>query len=133
MSTINDRIKELRQTLGLNQTAFAAKINQSPASVSMYESGVRVPKAPIVALICATFGVSRSWLENGIGDMYMPNGTEPDDEAMQQISKILSGNDYTARATLLALANMPPDFWRLVREMVDYISANSRKPTDPDR
>lgn len=133
MSTINDRIKELRQTLGLNQTAFAAKINQSPASVSMYESGVRVPKAPIVALICATFGVSRSWLENGIGDMYTPNGTESDDEAMQQINKILTGDDYTARATLLALANMPPDFWRLVREMVDYISANSRKPTDPDR
>ena len=133
MSTINDRIKELRQTLGLNQTAFAAKINQSPASVSMYESGVRVPKAPIVALICATFGVNRSWLENGIGDMYTPYDTGSDDEAMQQISKILSGNDYTARATLLALANMPPDFWRLVREMVDYISANSRKPTDPDR
>ena len=130
MPTICDRIKELRLSLGLNQTAFAAKINQSPSSISLYESGARVPKAPIVSLICSVFGVNRAWLENGIGEMYAPT----DADAIQQITKILTGDDYTARATLLALANMPPDFWRLVREMVDYISANSQNPpTDPDR
>lgn len=129
MSTINERIKELRLSLGLRQAEFAARIKQSDASISLYESGARKPKPAIIALICSTFGVSRAWLENGAGSMYATS----EDEALQQINKILTGDDYTARATLLALANMPPDFWRLVREMVDYISANSRKPTDPDR
>lgn len=129
MSTINERIKELRLSLGLRQAEFAARINQSDASISLYESGARTPKPAIIALICSTYGVSRAWLENGAGSMYATS----EDEALQQINKILTGDDYTARATLLALANMPPDFWRLVREMVDYISANSRKPTAPDR
>jgi len=131
MSTICDRIKELRLSLGLNQTAFAARINQSPSSVSLYESGARIPKAPIVSLICSVFGVSRVWLEEGVGDMYAPS----DDQAMQALTKILTGDDYTARATLLALANMPPDFWRLVREMVDYIAATTppETPADPEQ
>ena len=131
MATINDRIKELRLSLGLRQAEFAARINQSDASISLYESGARTPKPPIVSLICSVFGVSRAWLENGVGSMYATT----EDEAMQQLNKILTGDDYTARATLLALANMPPDFWRLVREMVDYIAATTppETPADPEQ
>lgn len=128
MSTLGQRLKELRLSLKLTQTAFAERVDLTAASLSRFESGRVSPSPRTIAVICSTFGISRNWLENGVGEML----SQDDDQAMAQISQILHGDNPTARAALLSLANMPPEFWEMARELLESIYQQTH-PTAPDQ
>lgn len=65
--TINQRIKNLRKDMKLNQKEFGAKINLGQGAVSRLEQeGVLVIDQNI-RLICDTFHVNEDWLRNGQG------------------------------------------------------------------
>lgn len=63
------RIKELRKAFHLSQTEFGKCVGVSLSSVQKWESGENIPSLAVRYVICNKFGVSRSWLENGIGEM----------------------------------------------------------------
>lgn len=67
--SINERIIEVRKTVGLNQTRFGERINISSSSISKLEKGVNNPSAQTISLICHEFGISRKWLVTGEGTM----------------------------------------------------------------
>lgn len=69
---MNERIKQLRKHLCLNQTDFGARIGIKQTSIANYESGTRVPLDTVVASICREFGVSEQWLRYGTGEMFPP-------------------------------------------------------------
>lgn len=56
---------------------FADKIGSTTSSISYYESGDRVPSNVVITAICKEFGVSRSWLVDGEGEMYLPAVDDP--------------------------------------------------------
>lgn len=65
-----ERLRELRQLLGLTQGAFAEKIGIKQGSLSDIERGkVGLSNANIL-LICKTFNVSENWLRTGIGEPF---------------------------------------------------------------
>lgn len=65
--TINQRIKNLRKDMKLNQKEFGAKIGLGQGAVSRLEQeGVLVIDQNI-RLICDTFHVNEDWLRNGQG------------------------------------------------------------------
>lgn len=66
---INQRIKELRKALGLNQKEFGARIGMGQAGVSKLEQDGGTVIDQNIRLICTTFGVSERWLREGTGDM----------------------------------------------------------------
>ncbi len=72
---MNERIKELRKTLNLNQTEFGNRIGVKQSSVAGYETGVRVPLDSIIVSICREFNVNKTWLETGKGEMFVPPDT----------------------------------------------------------
>ena len=81
---MNERIKEIRTTLGLNQEAFGAKLGIKKAAVSRIESGaVNLTEANII-LICEKFNVRRDWLLNGTGEMFQPNSQDAVDALAEQ-------------------------------------------------
>lgn len=49
--TIAECIKNIRFTLGLNQTEFAASIDKDKTSISLYEAGKRKPGFPTIRKI----------------------------------------------------------------------------------
>lgn len=69
---MNERIKELRKALGLNQTEFGEKIGIKQGSVAGYESGVRTPLDSVVLSMCREFNVNEKWLRTGEGEMFLP-------------------------------------------------------------
>ena len=69
---MNERIKELRKTLGLTQQEFADKIGVKRNTVATYEMGRSVPSDSAIALICREFNVSEDWLRSGNGKMFKP-------------------------------------------------------------
>lgn len=67
---MNERIKLLRNTLGLSQEAFGEKIGVTKASVSRLEKGERNPSEQTVKSICREFNVNYAWLLEGKGEMF---------------------------------------------------------------
>ena len=66
---MQNRIKELRKSLGLNQTEFADKLGIATSTISCYELGTRVPSDAIIKSICREYGVNETWLRTGAGEM----------------------------------------------------------------
>ncbi|GHU62634.1 hypothetical protein FACS189445_5720 [Spirochaetia bacterium] len=82
-TTVNRRIKQIREALGLSQMKFSKVISLS----SGYLAGVEVEKRKvndrIVKLICASFSVNEKWLRNGEGEMF---SHDPDKEFTKLVS-----------------------------------------------
>lgn len=74
-----DRIKELRQTLGLSQAEFSKKIEYSQCYAAELESGRKRVNDRIVSLICDRFDVNEDWLRNGEGAMFVKSPQNSDD------------------------------------------------------
>ena len=74
--TINQRVKEVRQALGLSQAKFAKALSMSNGYIAGIELGHNRVNDRIIKLICFTFQVSEPWLKNGDGEMFC---TEPNE------------------------------------------------------
>lgn len=68
---MNERIRKLRKTLGLNQIDFSKKINIGSSTLAMFETGDRFPKDIHIAQICSAFNVNEEWLRSGAGEMFI--------------------------------------------------------------
>jgi len=57
-----NRLKELRESKGLNQQGLAIKLNMSQPSISYYETGERKPDLDTLIMISDYFNVSIDYL-----------------------------------------------------------------------
>ena len=67
---MNERLKDLRNTLGINQADFAVKVGVSRSAISRWESGDINFTEQMIISICREFNVNRAWLVEGVGDMF---------------------------------------------------------------
>jgi phage repressor protein C with HTH and peptisase S24 domain len=67
--SVGERIKQLRELLGLTQTEFASRIGLTYKMLGLYEKGKYEPSEKVLRLISSTFGVSYEWLKEGKGEM----------------------------------------------------------------
>lgn len=106
MPTINDRIVELLDNLGLKKSQFAEKLSVSQPYVSQLCSGVRTPSDRTIADICREFRVREEWLRTGEGPMLLP---EPEED-LEIINDLLAD---TASPT----ADLIRNIWRTYRQL----------------
>jgi transcriptional regulator with XRE-family HTH domain len=69
MDTINSRVIELRNHLGLKQTHFAQRIGVTSTLINKIETGSAKVTEANIRLICFTFKVNEEWLREGKGGM----------------------------------------------------------------
>lgn len=67
---MNERLKELRKYLSMNQEEFSTRIGVTRSAISRLESGDINFTEQMVKSICREFNVNRVWLTEGIGDMF---------------------------------------------------------------
>jgi transcriptional regulator with XRE-family HTH domain len=68
--TINQRIKQVRKTVGLPQTKFAKRIAISTGYIADIELGNNNASERVIRLISMEFGVDELWLRTGQGSMF---------------------------------------------------------------
>lgn len=66
---MQNRIKDIRNALGCSQAKFARELGFKQSTVATWELGSNVPENAR-NLICRTFKVRRTWLEDGEGEMF---------------------------------------------------------------
>lgn len=70
------RVKDVRKSLGLNQTDFAKHIGLTQTAYSMIESGIRPLSDKHIKVICSEFGVNEHWIRKGVGEMFLSSPYE---------------------------------------------------------
>lgn len=137
---MNERIKQIRKAIGLNQTEFGKKISVSQAAVAAYESGSRTPIDAVVRSICNTFSVNETWLRTGQGEMF--NTAKVDDAFSrladqyeldyigQEILRTYLQLDNTGRAAISRFAMM---LTANIQKREQQLSEQTEEPPQPKR
>ena len=126
---MKNRIKELRQSLGMTQVEFAGKLGIKSAAISNYEIGRNEPIDAVISLICREFGVSETWLRTGEGEMYVPRTRL--EEIYSRIADLSGGEPNPFREKLLlALLRIPDEKWPLIEQAARDILAEDPPETE---
>jgi len=81
---LNERLKSLRKSLGLNQKEMGHRLKLSQTHISSLENGAREVTDRIISDICRVFNVNENWLHTGEGDMFIQSATFSLDEYAQK-------------------------------------------------
>lgn len=87
--TQGERIREVRNTLGLTLEKFGERIGVTRGSMSNIENGNRNLTEQMTKSICREFSVDYMWLTTGEGEMFI----DSDDDFIERIDRIMAGED----------------------------------------
>lgn len=132
MSTINERVQMLLDTLNLSKAKFAEPLHISGSFVSMVCSGTKNPSDRTIQDICRVYGVDELWLRDGIGEMFRPRTRE--DEITSFCADLL-GPDATdfQRDFVAILATLSPEGWDLLEKKINELAELSRKRRENEK
>lgn len=114
---MNERIKELRKTLGLTQQEFSDKIGVKRNTIAQYESGRNAPIDAVISLICREFNVSEEWLRTGTGEMWTP--VDADQELQDIFAEITVADDDLIKRIIKTYWRLPENEKAVIRKLVD--------------
>jgi len=86
MRDIGSRLKQIRESKGLNQAEFANLVEISQSMLSGIETGRETLSDRYIKIICLEFGINEDWLKYG-GDrpMYKKQGLTTDENELLEI------------------------------------------------
>ena len=87
--TQGERIREVRNTLGLTLEKFGDRLGVTKVALSNIEKGNRNLTEQMTKAICREFNVDYMWLTTGDGEMFIDN----DDDFIERIDRIMAGED----------------------------------------
>jgi transcriptional regulator with XRE-family HTH domain len=67
---INNRIKELRNLIGVSQSGFAENLGVPQNRIARIELNKTQPTMELLKNVCSSYGVSLDWLANGEGTIF---------------------------------------------------------------
>lgn len=87
--TQGERIREVRNTLGLTLEKFGDRLGVTKVAISNIEKGNRNLTEQMTKSICREFSVDYIWLTTGDGEMFV----DTDDDFIERIDRIMAGED----------------------------------------
>lgn len=115
MSTIGNRIKQIRKDKKLTQVELGQLIGISGAGVGKIETNVSKPTEAAIKLICATYHVHNLWLTTGEGPMY----EKVSGEAL--VDKYAPDADERFKAVMRQMDKLPDEAWDAFKGFMMYL------------
>lgn len=125
MSTIGDRIKEVRKGANLTQQKFAEKIGTKQNTVAQYEIGRNVPMDPVITAICREFNVNEVWLRTGEGEPFQEESRQ--EQIMKFAVQTIKGSDEFRKQFVSMLAKMDADDWENLAKLFQKLAGETKK------
>jgi transcriptional regulator with XRE-family HTH domain len=98
MKTVYERIKELREKLGISQVDFSERIFVSKSLIGEIEIGKRNVNDRIIFIIAKQFNVNEDWIRTGNGEMFT---NSPPDTRLEKLLSIYHNLDNASRTCLV--------------------------------
>lgn len=114
--TQNERVKEVRKTLGLTLEKFGDRLGIKKAAVSKIEKGENSLTDANIKAICREFSIDYMWLTTGEGEMFV----ETDDDFFERIDRIMAGENETRKNMIKMLLYASDDDIKAFDRLVDY-------------
>ena len=114
--TQNERVKEVRKTLGLTHEKFGDRLGIKKAEVSKIVKGENSLTDSNIKAICREFSVDYMWLTTGEGEMFV----ETDDDFFERIDRIMAGENETRKNMIKMLLYASDDDIKAFDRLVDY-------------
>ena len=108
---MNERIRDLREEIGLSRAAFGQRLGVSGDVINNLERGRVEIKEPMIKLICSEFSVNEEWLRTGIGDKKLHTASN----TMDQLKKEFNLDDFSYNLVYQYL-KLDPEQRRSVRD-----------------
>lgn len=116
---MKNRIRLLRNKLGLNQTDFGKRIGVKQGSVAGYESGARTPIDAVITSICREFDVNEEWLRTGAGgEDNMFTKLSEDDRFSLNLGKLSTTENEFIKNGINFLAETDPEKLKVLEEFM---------------
>lgn len=125
--TQNERVKEIRKTLGLTLEKFGERIGVTRGSMSNIENGNRNLTEQMTKSICREFSVDYMWLTTGEGEMFI----DTDDDFIERIDRIMAGEDEARKNLFKFMLELSDDdiaaLDRLMEKAIEFTQNNKEK------
>ena len=125
--TQNERVKEIRKTLGLTLEKFGERIGVTRGSMSNIENGNRNLTEQMTKSICREFSVDYMWLTTGEGEMFI----DTDYDFIERIDRIMAGEDEARKNLFKFMLELSDDdiaaLDRLMKKAIEFTQNNKEK------
>lgn len=125
--TQNERVKEIRKTLGLTLEKFGERIGVTRGSMSNIENENRNLTEQMTKSICREFSVDYMWLTTGEGEMFI----DTDDDFIERIDRIMAGEDEARKNLFKFMLELSDDdiaaLDRLMKKAIEFTQNNKEK------
>lgn len=125
--TVQERIKAIRKSTGLSQAEFGARINVTNGLISNVERGTSILTERTLAAICREFGVSRTWLDTGEGEMWAVNTADTAEDLVPALVDLLEPYPDLLATLRRAVSIMTPDDMAALNDFVRRLSEADEK------
>lgn len=98
---------------------FGERVGCKKNTISQIESGKNSITEQMFKSICREFGVSEEWLRNGTGEMFLEMSRA--EQAAQIVGAALGSNDEFVLNTFIALGQLSPAEWDVIKKFVNKI------------
>lgn len=125
--TENERVRELRKTLGLTLEKFGERLGVKKNAISAIENGRNSLTDQMTKAICREFGVDYIWLTTGEGEMFV----DTDDDFIERIDRIMAGEDEARKSLFKFMLELSDEdiaaLDRLMKKAIEFTQNNKEK------
>lgn len=129
-STVNERFRIVRESLGVSQEAFAVKGNRTRSEIKNIEYGKTEPKSEVINAICSAWNINEIWLRTGVGEPFQKK--ERAQEMTELFSELMNDRPESFRTRLItALLRFKPDSpeWAVLEKIYNSIQDEANAET----
>ena len=113
---MNERIKELRNSLGLTLEKFGEPIGLKKSGLSLVENGKNALTEQNIKAICRVYNVNEEWLRTGEGEMFVVKTA--DEEIASFIGRIqMNDTNNFKKRFISALSKLDESEWAVLEKL----------------
>lgn len=117
--TQGERIREVRNALGLTLEKFGDRLGVTKVAISNLEKGNRNLTEQMTKAICREFNVDYMWLTTGDGEMFV----DTDDDFIERIDRIMVGEDDARKNLFKALLEASDEDIAAFQRIIDLFAS----------
>jgi len=122
MAFLNERVKEIRKTLGLTQSEFGKRLGVTPAAISKIESGERGLTEQMLLAICREFEINETYLRIGEGNVFKITS----DDLIFQLSEQCHLDELDCKVLKIYL-NLPKEHRQVFKDFAFKFAENYKR------